>query len=114
MADPVASAPALDVHIVTPEREVWAGPATFVLARSAAGDLGVLAGHIPTLALLGAGPLEIHTVNEGKQEWGVDGGFLSVGKHGDHTRVDVLAERVTESADAVDPHSVVAPPAAGP
>ena len=92
------------VHIITPDREVWAGAASFVLARSANGDLGVLPGHEPTLSILGAGPLEIRT-DSGTQEWGVDGGCLSIGHHGDVTRVDVLAERVTENPADVQTHS---------
>ena len=31
---------ALDVHLVTPEREVWAGPAQMVIAHGTAGWSG--------------------------------------------------------------------------
>ena len=34
--------PGLEVHLVTPEREVWSGEADFVTARGVDGDLGVL------------------------------------------------------------------------
>lgn len=95
MAD-LASTRALDVHIVTPSREVWAGEATFVVARSIEGELGVLPGHEPLLAALGDGPLEVKTAN-GTVTAVVDGGFLSVGAPVDDvTRVDVLAEHVAE------------------
>ena len=51
---------ALDVHLVTPEREVWTGEATMVVARGVEGDVGVLKGHAPMLITLAIGPLFIH------------------------------------------------------
>lgn len=87
--------PALDVHLVEPEREVWAGAAKFVIARSAAGDLGVLPGHEPVLSLLREGPLKIELAEGDELLATVDGGFLSVGRAPDgSTRVDILAEHV--------------------
>jgi len=82
---------ALDVHLVTPEREVWAGGADFVVARSVAGDLGVLPGHTPTLAALDVGAVYIEAAGQ-RTAVVVDGGFLHVGEAGDDTRVDILAE----------------------
>jgi F-type H+-transporting ATPase subunit epsilon len=81
----------IELHLVTPEREVWAGEADFVVARSVAGDLGILPGHAPTLAALDIGAVWIEA---GGQRTGVvvDGGFLHVGELGDGTRVDILAE----------------------
>ena len=37
---------ALDVHLVTPEREVWAGTAQMVIARGTDGEVGILSGHV--------------------------------------------------------------------
>ena len=34
----------LEVHLVTPEREVWAGPAQMVIAHGVDGDVGILVG----------------------------------------------------------------------
>jgi F-type H+-transporting ATPase subunit epsilon len=82
---------ALDVHVVTPEREVWAGEATEVIAHGVDGDVGILTGHAPLLVQLAIGPLQIQR-NEG--EWVkaiVDGGFLHVSSEEGATRVDVLA-----------------------
>ena len=77
----------LEVHVVTPEREVWSGEADMVIARAVNGELGILPGHAPLLALLGIGPLQI--VSGGDREKAVvDGGFL----HVNNDRVDVLAE----------------------
>ena len=87
---------ALDVHLVTPEREVWAGTADFVIARSVAGDLGILPGHTPTLAALDIGAVYIEAGGQ-RTAVVVDGGFLHVGEgggeSGEDTRVDILAER---------------------
>jgi F-type H+-transporting ATPase subunit epsilon len=83
--------PGLDVHLVTPEREVWAGDADFVIVRSVEGDLGILPGHAPTLAALDVGPVYIEAGGE-RTAVAVDGGFLHVGELGEGTRVDILAE----------------------
>lgn len=95
MSDPFTTR-TLDVHIVTPSQEVWVGEAKFVVARSISGEIGVLPGHEPVLAVLGDGPLKVETPN-GTVAATVDGGFLSVGAPVDSvTRVDILAEHVQE------------------
>ena len=81
----------LDVHLVTPEREVWAGEASFVVVRGIDGDIGVLPGHTPLLAALAVGPVFIDA-DGGRTAAVVDGGFLHVAHDGDTTRVDILAE----------------------
>jgi F-type H+-transporting ATPase subunit epsilon len=81
----------LDVHLVTPEREVWTGEASFVVARAVDGDIGVLPGHTPLLAELAVGPVFIDT-DSGRTSAVVDGGFLHVAHDDDTTRVDILAE----------------------
>ena len=81
----------LEVHLVTPEREVWAGEADFVTARGVDGDLGVLPGHAPLLAALAVGPVFIDAGGS-RTAVVVDGGFLHVAHWDDITRVDILAE----------------------
>ncbi|HET7518312.1 MAG TPA: F0F1 ATP synthase subunit epsilon, partial [Actinomycetes bacterium] len=83
--------PRLEVHLVTPEREVWSGEADFVTARGVDGDLGVLPGHAPLLAALAVGPVYIDAGGS-RTAVAVDGGFLDVARDGDVTRVDILAE----------------------
>jgi F-type H+-transporting ATPase subunit epsilon len=83
--------PGLDVHLVTPEREVWVGEADFVSARGVDGDLGVLPGHAPLLAALAVGPVFIDAGGS-RTAVAVDGGFLHVAHWDDITRVDILAE----------------------
>ena len=88
--------PGLEVHLVTPEREVWSGEADFVSARGVDGDLGVLPGHAPLLAALAVGPVFIDAGGS-RTAVAVDGGFLHVAHSEDVTRVDILAEHAVAS-----------------
>ena len=88
----------LEVHLVTPEREVWAGEADFVTARGVDGDLGVLPGHAPLLAALTVGPVFIDAGGS-RTAVAVDGGFLHVAHEDDVTRVDILAEHAVTSEE---------------
>jgi len=82
---------ALDVHLVTPEREVWAGSAEMVIAHGTDGMVGILAGHAPLLIRLAIGRLRIQLEGGDWEEAVVDGGFLHVTNAEDTTRVDILA-----------------------
>jgi F-type H+-transporting ATPase subunit epsilon len=90
--------PGLEVHLVTPEREVWSGEADFVTARGVDGDLGVLPGHAPLLAALAVGPVFIDAGGS-RTAVAVDGGFLHVAPDDDVTRVDILAEHALLSEE---------------
>jgi len=81
----------LDVHLVTPEREVWKGEAIMVVARGVDGDVGILSGHAPMLVSLAIGPLFIHR-ESAVVSAAVDGGFLHVTGTATDSRVDILAE----------------------
>lgn len=79
----------LQVELVAADRQVWEGPASMVSARSIDGDLGIMPGHTPLLAVLAAGEVRVQT--SGRTETvTVDGGFLSV----DHDRVVIVADTV--------------------
>jgi F-type H+-transporting ATPase subunit epsilon len=82
---------ALEVHVVTPEREVWAGQATEVIAHGVDGDVGILSGHAPLLVHLAIGPLQIQQEDGTWRRAVADGGFLHVSTEEGATRVDVLA-----------------------
>ena len=82
-----------DVFLVTPEREVWSGQATMVVARGTEGEVGILAGHAPMLIQLGIAPLFIDPADGSERvAAAVDGGFLHVVTREGQTRVDILAE----------------------
>ena len=90
----------LDVHVVTPEREIWSGQAAMVIARGVEGEVGILPQHAPLLIRLAVGPLRIRM--DGTQEAAVvDGGFLHVTTTEGVTRVDVLAS-YAEMAGQID------------
>ena len=80
-----------DVFLVTPERELWSGQASIVIARGTEGEVGIQAGHTPMLIQLAIGPMFIQTEGE-RLAAAVDGGFLHVVTDEGQTRVDVLAE----------------------
>ena len=81
----------LDVHLVTPEREVWSGPAQMVVAHGVEGDVGILPGHAPMLIRLAVSPLRIQHEDGYWEVSVVDGGFLHVTTGEEGTRVDVFA-----------------------
>ena len=81
----------LAVEVVSAERRVWEGRASMVLARSTDGDLGILTGHQPTLAVLVAGEVRVEPESGSPVVATVDGGFLSV----EHDTVLIVAERVS-------------------
>ena len=83
----------VDLHLVTPQREVWSGPAEMVIARGVAGEVGILAGHAPLLIQLAVGPLRIQQEDGQMLRAVVDGGFLHVSSGEDGTRVDVMASQ---------------------
>ena len=89
----------LEVHVVTPEREVWTGAAEMLIARGVDGEVGILAGHAPMLVQLAIGPLRIHLEGDELLAAVVDGGFLHVGTHEGVTRADVLASQAEFAAE---------------
>jgi F-type H+-transporting ATPase subunit epsilon len=76
----------LQVSVVSADQEVWAGTASMVVARTVVGEIGILAGHQPLLAILAAGEVRI-TTEGGRVIANAEDGFLSV----DHDTVTVVA-----------------------
>jgi F-type H+-transporting ATPase subunit epsilon len=80
----------LHVELVSPEREIWAGEADMVVAKTIEGEMGILPGHAPVLGLLVDGsvvrikPADDEAVISAM----VSGGFFSVASD----EVSVLAE----------------------
>jgi F-type H+-transporting ATPase subunit epsilon len=89
----------LEVRVVTPEREVWAGQATEVVAHGVDGDVGILTGHAPLLVQLAVGPLQVQEEDGTWLKAVVDGGFLHVSTEEGATRVDVLATNAQLEAE---------------
>jgi F-type H+-transporting ATPase subunit epsilon len=91
---------ALEVHVVTPERELWSGDARLLVARGTDGEVGIMNGHAPLLVRLDVGPLRVHS-DRGEEVVVIDGGFLHVSTDEGTTRADVLAD-AAELASEVD------------
>jgi len=92
---------AVEVHVVTPEREVWSGPVEELIARGVEGEVGILSGHAPLLVQLVIGPLRMLEADGSWMLAVVDGGFLHVATEGGVTRADVLAAHA-ELAHEID------------
>lgn len=80
----------LQVELVVPEGELWAGPAEMVIAKTLDGDIGVLTGHSPVLGILVSGSVvRIRPEDSAASEVtaAVGGGFFSIADD----RVSILA-----------------------
>lgn len=75
MAD--LTARALTVSVVSASHEVWSGKATQIIARTVEGEIGILPGHEPLLAILGAGEVRVTTLDGNVVTANADDGFLS-------------------------------------
>ena len=81
----------LEVHIVTPERELFSGEVQELIAHGVDGDVGILGGHAPILVRLTIAPLRLLGTDGAWTTAIVDGGFLHVSTEDGVTRADVLA-----------------------
>ncbi|MDO5491986.1 MAG: F0F1 ATP synthase subunit epsilon [Nesterenkonia sp.] len=78
----------LDVEVVSQDRAVWSGAAKAIRGRTIEGDIGILPGHTPVLALLAEGELMIEPTSGSPVTANIDGGFFSV----DSDRVTIVAD----------------------
>ncbi len=82
----------LRVQVISPERVLFEGDATSVVAPAFDGELGILTGHAPMITALGTGTLRVES-GAGNQRFSVEGGFLQV--------VDDQVRVVTEQATSL-------------
>ena len=68
----------LSVSIVSADSEVWSGKAKQIIARTTVGQIGILAGHEPILAILAAGEVRVTAVDGDVITLHADDGFLSL------------------------------------
>jgi F-type H+-transporting ATPase subunit epsilon len=85
----------LEVAVVSSERSIWSGSAKSVVAKTPEGDVGIMRGHEPMLALLVEAPLRIELEDGSKILVAVHGGFFSV----DSDKVNVIAESAELAQD---------------
>lgn len=79
----------LSVSVVSAARQVWTGEATMVVAKTVEGEIGILAGHEPMLAILAAGEVRLTLVNGSRVLAKAEDGFLSV----DNDIVTIVARK---------------------
>lgn len=68
----------LSVTVVSADREIWKGEASMVVAKTVEGEIGILAGHEPILAILAAGEVRVTTTSGELITAQAEDGFLSV------------------------------------
>ncbi|TAJ49726.1 MAG: F0F1 ATP synthase subunit epsilon [Herbiconiux sp.] len=68
----------LSVSVVSADHQIWAGEASMVVAKTVEGEIGILAGHEPLLAILAAGEVRVNTTSGERLIARADDGFLSV------------------------------------
>ncbi len=81
----------LTVSVISPERVLFEGEASSVVAPAFDGEVGILTDHAPMITALGKGTLRVER-GAGSQRFTVEGGFLQV--------VDNQVRVVTERASA--------------
>jgi len=81
----------LKVSVISPESILFEGEADSVVAPAYDGEVGILTGHAPMMAVLGTGELRLGS--PGSRKFKVDGGFLQVLNN----EVRIVTERATAS-----------------
>lgn len=77
----------LRVELVSADKAVWSGDAKMVVAKTVEGEIGLLAGHEPILAILASGEVRITLPTGDSIIANAADGFLSV----EHDVVTVVA-----------------------
>lgn len=66
------------VNIVTPDGPVYDSAAAMVSVRATSGEMGILPGHIPTVAPLAVGIVRVKTADNKTELVAVTGGFVEI------------------------------------
>lgn len=69
---------ALNVSLVSADAEVWTGEASLVVAKTVEGEIGIMSGHEPILAILAEGQVRITQLDGTKVLANAQDGFLSM------------------------------------
>ncbi|MGH2705593.1 MAG: F0F1 ATP synthase subunit epsilon [Actinomycetota bacterium] len=79
---------ALEVDVTSADEELFSGEASFVLARTVDGEIGILPGHAPLLAQLVESEVKVRESGGGEKRFSISGGFMTV----KDDKVIILAE----------------------
>ncbi|MEO0024409.1 MAG: hypothetical protein RL196_850 [Actinomycetota bacterium] len=81
------SANTLHIEVVAADAAIWSGEAKMVIAKTVEGEIGLLPGHEPMLAILASGEVRITLPTGEIIKASAEDGFLSV----EHNVVTVVA-----------------------
>ena len=102
-------APTMNVSVVSPEGEIYAGNAHRVYIRGAMGELGIAPGHLQLLTTIKPGPLRlIHGEEDQEELLYVSGGVLEVQPN----CVTILADTIERPQDVNEAAALAAKTAA--
>ncbi|MDH3422988.1 MAG: ATP synthase F1 subunit epsilon, partial [Gemmatimonadota bacterium] len=93
----------LNVSVVSPSKVVFDGQASAVVAPAWDGQVGILPGHAPMLALVGSGVLSIDRPGGGSDTFHVAGGVLKV----ERDQVTLLTEYAGDEPPAELPAAAI-------
>ena len=93
----------MHVDLVSPEKMLFSGEATLVIARPVDGEAAFLPNHAAYIGLLGVGPVLIRTVDGVDVRAAVHGGFIEVRNN----KVTILSD-VAELASDIDANRAAA------
>ena len=99
----MASDATMQVDLVSPEKMLFSGTATMVIARPVGGDAAFLPNHAPFIGLLGIGAVTIRTPDGKELKAAVHGGFIEVRNN----KVTILSD-VAELASEIDANRAAA------
>ena len=77
----------LTVSVVSADSQIWSGKAKQLIAKTTVGEIGILAGHEPILAILAPGQVRVTTVDGALVTATAEDGFISV----EHDTVTIVA-----------------------
>ncbi|CAN5321306.1 hypothetical protein BH11ACT4_BH11ACT4_22990 [soil metagenome] len=86
----------LTVSVVSADSQIWTGKAKQLIAKTVVGEIGILAGHEPILAILAPGQVRVTTVDGQVVTAAAEDGFISV-EHDTVTIVARNAELLTQA-----------------
>lgn len=85
----------LQVDVVAADQTIWSGSARSVVVPAVGGELGVLVGHEPLMAVLGTGRVRVTPTGDKSEPIAEDisGGFVSV----DDDTVTIVIDTVLDT-----------------
>ena len=85
------------VNIVTPDGPVYDSEVTMAIAKTTSGEIGVLADHIPMVAPLTVGAVQLKKADGSTDLVAINGGFIEVRQE----KISILSP-AAEAAETID------------